>query len=64
MRTVGLHANQFAGAESCGKGARWKSPKTDFSTSLGNPAKNAAFPLSHSYDDCWLLKNKTGHFTC
>ena len=29
----------------CGKAARWKSPKPDFSTELGNRAKNARFPL-------------------
>ena len=32
----------------CGKAARWKSPKNDFPTELGNRAKNARFPLSHS----------------
>jgi len=32
----------------CGKAARWKSPKPDFSTELGNRAKSARFPLSHS----------------
>ncbi len=32
----------------CGKAAAWKSPTTDFSTPLGNPAKGAGFPLSHS----------------
>ena len=31
--------------EGCGKDAPWKSPKADLSTSLGNPAKNAGFPL-------------------
>jgi hypothetical protein len=35
----------------CGKAARRKSPKPDFSTELGNRAKNARFPLSHSRDD-------------
>jgi len=30
-----------------GKDAAWKSRKTDFSTPLGNPAKDAGFPLSH-----------------
>ncbi len=35
----------------CGKAAPWKSPKTDFSTELGNRAKNARFPLSHSRGD-------------
>jgi len=39
------------GATGCGKAARWKSPKADFPTSLGNPAKNAGLPLSHSPDD-------------
>src|ERR1700732_1197497 len=34
----------------CGKAARWKSPKPDFSTELGNRAKSARFPLSHSRD--------------
>ena len=29
----------------CGKAAPWKSPKPDFSTALGNPAKCAGFPL-------------------
>jgi hypothetical protein len=29
------------GATGCGKAARWKSHKTDFPTSLGNPAKTA-----------------------
>jgi hypothetical protein len=28
-----------------------KVPKADFITKLGNPAKNAGFPLSHSPDD-------------
>jgi hypothetical protein len=39
------------GATGCGKAARWKSQKADFPTSLGNPAKNAGLPLSHSPDD-------------
>ena len=34
----------------CGKAAPWKSPKADFSTELGNRAKSARFPLSHSRD--------------
>ena len=33
--------------DGCGKAAPWKSKK-HFSTPLGNPAKNAGFPLSHS----------------
>jgi transposase InsO family protein len=32
----------------CGKAAPWKSPKADFPTALGNPAKSAGFPLSHT----------------
>ena len=35
----------------CGKAARWKSPKPDFSIELGNRAKNARFPLSPSRGD-------------
>src|SRR5262249_7769758 len=56
-------------ATSCGKDAPWKSPKPDFSTSLGNPANPAGFPLSHSYGCYWVnLKpdiscaTKTEHF--
>src|SRR5437879_2624679 len=45
------------------KTLRWKSPKTDFPTALGNPAKTAGFPLSHSPDCCWFI-NSTGHVTC
>ena len=37
-------------ANGCGKDAPWKSPKADFSTELGNPAKSAGFPLSHTPD--------------
>jgi transposase InsO family protein len=35
----------------CGKAAPWKSPKPDFSTELGNRAKNTRFPLSHNRGD-------------
>ncbi len=35
--------------EGCGKDARGKSRKNDFSPSLGNPANRAGFPLSHSH---------------
>ena len=28
--------------------------KNNFSSALGNPAKNAGFPLSHSHDDDWV----------
>src|SRR5260370_1106052 len=43
-----------AAAKSCGKDAGWKSQKDDFPTPLGNPAKCAGFPLSHSSGDGWL----------
>ena len=33
----------------CGKAAPWKT-KGRVSTALGNPAKVAGFPLSHSHD--------------
>src|ERR1700722_17976083 len=53
-RRGGAGREKNAGATGCGKAARWKSHKTDFPTSLGNPAKPAGFPLSHSPDCCWL----------
>jgi hypothetical protein len=34
----------------CGKAAPWK-PKSRVPTALGNPAKGAGFPLSHTHDD-------------
>ncbi len=43
-----------AGAKGCGKDASRKSQKADFPSKLGNPAKNAGFPLSHS-PDCRCL---------
>src|SRR5215470_10506578 len=48
MRTTGSvqHEKRNGRVEGCGKDAPWKSPKADFSNSLGNPAKNAGFPLS------------------
>jgi hypothetical protein len=48
MRTTGSvqHEKRNGRDEGCGKDAPWKSPKADFSSSLGNPAKNAGFPLS------------------
>src|SRR5438132_1201677 len=53
---------QNAARTGCGKAARWKSPKPDFPTSLGNPAKSAGFPLSHSPDCCWSFNsNRTFH---
>ncbi|HEV2730207.1 MAG TPA: transposase family protein [Terriglobales bacterium] len=39
-----------AGRKGCGKAAPRKSPKR-FSSALGNPAKNAGFPLSHSLNN-------------
>ena len=52
LRPAGKAAagKQNAARAGCGKAARWKSP-TDFPTALGNPAKEAGFPLSHSPGD-------------
>ena len=47
---VAITSTQNAAAKRCGKDAPWKSQKHDFSTALGNPAKCAGFPLSHSDD--------------
>ena len=58
----GHQANKNGGATGYGKDARWKSPKADFPTSLGNPANRAGFPLSHSPDCCWFFNsNRTCH---
>jgi putative transposase len=46
-RTPEEFAREMGGEKGCGKGAAWKS-KSNFSTALGNPAKGAGFPLSHS----------------
>jgi putative transposase len=46
-RTPEEFAAEIGGETGCGKGAAWKS-KGNFSTPLGNPAKGAGFPLSHS----------------
>ena len=46
-RTPEEFAREGGGEKSYGKGAAWKS-KNNFSTALGNPAKDAGFPLSHS----------------
>jgi len=51
----GSGADNHAGAKGCGKDAGWKSQKDDFPTLLGNPAKCAGFPLSHSPGDGWLI---------
>jgi len=50
-RKITVMSRKKVGATGCGKGARWKSQKADFPTSLGNPAKSAGLPLSHSPDD-------------
>jgi hypothetical protein len=46
-RTPEEFAREIGGERGCGKDAAWKS-KNNFSTPLGNPAKGAGFPLSHS----------------
>src|SRR5215469_5235233 len=48
--------------QSGGKAAPRKSPKTDFSSALGNPAQPAGFPLSHRPGGCWLTE--TGQLMC
>ena len=45
MTSRAQHEKRNGGREGCGKDAPWKSPKADFPTELGNPAKNAGFPL-------------------
>jgi transposase len=52
-----------AAAKSCGKDAAWKPPETGVPTPLGNPAKSAGFPLSHSSGD-GDLSPSTGQITC
>src|SRR5260370_28024890 len=47
---VAMRAQNGSPGKGCGKAAPWKSLKADFSTALGNPAKGAGFPLSHSPD--------------
>ncbi len=47
---VALTANKNAAPKAVEKTLRGKVPKHDFSTALGNPAKCAGFPLSHSDD--------------
>jgi putative transposase len=46
-RTPAEFAREVGEEKGCGKAAPWKS-KSNFSTALGNPAKSAGFPLSHS----------------
>src|SRR5215469_986325 len=48
--------------QSGGKALPRKSPKTDFSSALGNPAQPAGFPLSHRPGGCWLTE--TGQLMC
>jgi hypothetical protein len=55
--TVVTSSRKNVGATGCGKDARWKSPKTDFPTSFGNPAKSAGSPLSQSPDDYGRVTN-------
>jgi len=38
-------------AKSCGKAAPWKPLETGVPTALGNPATDAGFPLSHSFNN-------------
>jgi hypothetical protein len=45
---VSLQKEKIGARGGCGKDARRKSPNTDFSASLGNPANTSGFPLSHS----------------
>ncbi|MGB9239540.1 MAG: hypothetical protein WCC19_12075, partial [Terriglobales bacterium] len=52
-----------------GKDAPWESPKNDFPTALGNPAKCAGFPLFHRLGGYGRLTKpyislatKSGHF--
>jgi len=44
------HRKRLRPDNGCGKDAPWKSLKAGFSTELGNPAKSAGFPLSHTRD--------------
>jgi len=50
-RTPAEFAAGLKTKESCGKDAGWKSLNPDFPTALGNPARAAGFPLSHSSRD-------------
>lgn len=50
-RRLSPNAATLRGATAVEKTRGRKVPRTDFSTSLGNPAKNAGFPLSHSRYD-------------
>ena len=48
-RRLSPKAANLRGATAVEKTRRGKVQKTDFPTALGNPAKNAGFPLSHSH---------------
>jgi hypothetical protein len=41
-----------------------ESPKADFPTMLGNPAKSAGFPLSPSPDDDYLIQREERTWCC
>ncbi len=55
--------NSESAAKSCGKDAAWKPLKSGLPTPLGNPAKTAGFPLSHSSGDGDPI-SPTGPITC
>jgi putative transposase len=61
-RTPAEFAAEMGGGETgCGKDAAWKST-THFSTPLGNPAKSAGFPLSHSPGDDGIVPQTAQEF--
>jgi hypothetical protein len=45
MTSRAQHEKRNGVREGCGKDAPWESPTAGFPTELGNPAKNAGFPL-------------------
>jgi len=49
---------QKRGGNGLWKRSEVEKSKSDFSTSLGNPAQNAGFPLSHSPDCCYFVNIK------
>ena len=60
-RTPAEFAAEIGGEKGCGKAAEWKST-THFSTPLGNPAKSAGFPLSHSPGDDGIVPQTAQEF--
>ena len=55
-----IHTN--SAADGLWKRREVESPKPDFPTSLGNPANDAGFPLSHRPDGgCLFNSNRTTH---